>query len=341
MSTNSREDFDRERASYLDSVHNLLTRKREQAALSRRQFFCPNLQSPETYAASLEKYRAALQGMLGWPLTESTGDPQATVTLISEDSRSRVYRINLDVLGAVRAYGLLFLPRDRGRYPLVLAQHGGLGAPELAAGLTDGSSANYNALIGGLRDHPVAIFAPQLLVWHDGQRPAFDQNLLDREFRHLGGSRAAMDLQTLRTFLNWLVTYEEIDASRIGMAGLSYGGFYTLYLTALEPRIRVAVSSCFINDRYRYNWEDWVWTGSACQFLDSEVARMICPRPLFLETGQRDEVFAVDGFPAVAEEVAGTYQSLGIRDRFESRTHPGGHEYDPDGKAQAFLLKWL
>jgi dienelactone hydrolase len=135
--------------------------------------------------------------------------------------------------------------------------------------------------------------------------------------------------------------HPEIEPNRIGMTGLSYGGFYTLFFSALEPRIRVAVSSCFVNDRYRYNWEDWVWKGSATCFLDEEVAKMICPRPLFLEAGEKDEIFAANGFPAVAQEVAGAYSALGIPDRFQSRVHHGGHEYDPDGQAEAFLLKWL
>ena len=36
----------------------------------------------------------------------------------------------------------------------------------------------------------------------------------------------------------------EVDATRVAMIGLSYDGFYTLYTTALDPRIKVAIASC-------------------------------------------------------------------------------------------------
>lgn len=334
-------EFIAARKAHLESVQTLLRAKREEAQKERRKFFQPCGTSEADYEKSLPAYRTTLKNMLGWPLTEPSFVPKATITPLSENAEGRAYRVSFEMYGQTQCYGLLFLPPNAGRYPLVITQHGGLGSPELAAGLMDGSSANYNQLIRGLRSENIAVFAPQLLVWDKGQEPSFDQNLLDREFRHLGGSRAAFDLQVLQSSLNWLVTHPEINESRIGMAGLSYGGFYTLFLSALDPRIRVAVCSCFINDRFRYNWEDWVWTGSANRFLDSEVARMVCPRPLFMEAGEKDEVFEVSGFSAVAQEVAQTYRALGIADRFHSRIHPGGHEYDPDGKAREFLLKWL
>jgi dienelactone hydrolase len=354
------------REGVLASVRLMLEQQRVAANAERRRFFQPDCASPQAYAESLGEYRTRLREMLGWPLwppasyesPASSSDPtlpDAEYSLLQEDEGGRIYLLEVSVLGDAKGFGLLFLPPNATnasgavpqRLPLVIAQHGGLGTPEVAAGLTgNGSTANYNDLIRGLRCNShyrgkAAVFAPQLLVWDKGQEPQFNQNLLDREFRHLGGSRAAYDLLQLQRFLDVLVLHPEIDPESIGMAGLSYGGFYTLYFAALEPRIRVAVSSCFVNDRYRYNWEDWVWKGSATRFLDSEVARMICPRPLFLEAGAADTLFAEEGFMLVAEEVAETYARLGIPDHFAARVHPGGHEYDTDSAATAFLMKWL
>jgi len=330
-----------ERAALLASVGRLLEQRRASAAEFRRSGFQPDMTGAEAYARSLSPYRDAFRSMLGWPLDEAIGVPETECVLISEDGGGRIYRVSQTLLGVARTYGLLFLPAGTGRHPLVIAQHGGKGSPELAAGLGAIGSANYNRLIQGLRERGVAVFAQQLLVWDDGQEPQFNQYALDREFRHLGGSRVAFDLCQLQGSFNWLLEHPEIDRERIGMAGLSYGGFYTLAFTALEPRIRVAVASCFMNDRFRYDWEDLVWTGSALRFLDSEIARLVCPRPLFLEAGETDEVFGVEGFFAPSEEVASCYAALGLGDRLERRTHPGGHEYDIDGRAEAFLLKWL
>jgi|688.fasta_scaffold02583_25 dienelactone hydrolase len=337
-----KDSFDNKRRALLSELEALLADRRRECDRARKEFFSPNTSSPTAYAASLAKYRRCLVRLLGWPLTDGfKKSGAAVVEAIAEDDLGRIFQVSLPVIGSLRSGGLFFLPAKSGRHPAIIAQHGGGGSPETASGLGGAGTANYNGLITGLRQRGVAVFAPQLFVWGDGQEPKLDQNLLDRRFRQLGGSRAALDLLQLKRVFDWMSGHEEIDRSRIGMAGLSYGGFYALFFGALEPRLRLVVSSCFVNDRYRYNWEDWVWTGSAMRFLDSEVGRMICPRPLFLEAGRNDELFDAAGFSPVAKEIATAYKSLGIADRFESRIHRGAHDYDPDGRGGAFILKWL
>lgn len=49
-----------------------------------------------------------------------------------------------------------------------------------------------------------------------------------------------------------------VDSNKTGMVGLSYVGFYTLYIAALDTRIKAAVSCSFFNDRDRYPWSDLV-----------------------------------------------------------------------------------
>ncbi|MEO6052429.1 MAG: CocE/NonD family hydrolase [Chthoniobacterales bacterium] len=331
-----------ERKKLMDSVFALLDTRREEATRSRREFFQPDTSSPEAYEASLAPYRATLIEKIGWPLTEPReGIPTGRADLVAEDELGRIYRVHVAAYGPVESYGLLFLPREKGNYPLVIAQHGGWGTPEIASGIHKDETGNHMAMVSGLRSHPVAIYAPQLFVWHNAQEPNLDKNALDRQFQHLGGSRAGMDMLMLTCALDWLCTHEEIDAQKIGMTGLSYGGFYTLYFTAIEPRIRVAASSCWVNDRYKHSQEDWAWRGVANYFLDAEVGRMICPRPLWVEVGENDHVFSPEHFPTVSEDMAASYRSLGISDRFHARIHSAGHDYDPDAKARAFLLKHL
>ena len=85
-------------------------------------------------------------------------------------------------------------------------------------------------------------------------------------------------------FLVWdFAAREDIDGDRIGMIGLSYGGFYTLFAAALDVRIGAAVSSCFFNNRKMYDFVDWVWFNAANQFMDAEVGALVCPRPLYVE----------------------------------------------------------
>lgn len=63
--------------------------------------------------------------------------------------------------------------------------------------------------------------------------------------------------------------------------------------SALDTRIRSAVSCGFFNVRDKYPWNDWTWFGSAAKFDDAELAAMVYPRSLCIEIGKDDPIFDV------------------------------------------------
>ena len=223
--------------------------------------------------------------------------------------------------------------------PLVLSQHGGLGTPELCSNFF--GSANYNDMTRRVLRHGVAVFAPQLFRWDEqyGRQP--DPGQLDQECKQLGGSLAALEIHMLQRALDYLIKRDEIDPERVGMIGLSYGGFHTLYTTAAEPRIKVAVSSCFVNDRRRYGRGDWGWFNAANLFFDAEVAGLICPRALYIEVGLHDALLDVNSARPVAQKVLDVYQKLGIPERCVYYEHPGVHELDKGDGGIRFLIENL
>jgi dienelactone hydrolase len=164
---------------------------------------------------------------------------------------------------------------------------------------------------------------------------------MDARLKQLGGSITALEIYQLQRCLDALVTRPEVDPQRIGMVGLSYGGFYTLFTAAVETRIRAALSSCFLNDRTRYAGPDWTWNGAALTFFDAEIAALVCPRALYIEAGDQDELFAVDSARLEAQRAASYYQRLGCPDRFDFKAFPGGHELDPADEGMRFLFKNL
>ena len=113
-----------------------------------------------------EKARAEFREMLGAPLTQTfTGVPTAQKTLIATGNGVSVYRMQIQVLEGIPLYGLLFLKDGGERLPLVIAQHGGEGSPELASDLYADGSANYNHMVERILSYNVNVFAPQLLLW--------------------------------------------------------------------------------------------------------------------------------------------------------------------------------
>ncbi len=341
------------RAAYFQGMFAALEQRQEQSHARRREFFSPACTSPEAYEASLEPLRAELVKMLGWPLTDSSlriGMPELlSETFVAEDECSRIYRLQWEVLPGVPFYTLLFLPKIEGPHTLVIAQHGGQGTPELSDGFYN-ESGNYHYMTRRLRQRGFAVLAPQLCLWAPEAGPGRDRSLLDRRFKEVGGSLAAFELFCLQRVLDGMLAREDIRTegpdgapAPVGMCGLSYGGFYTLYLTALDTRIRAAVSSCFFNQRYAVTGDfyDWAWFGSGLRFQDEQLAGLVCPRPLYVEVGRNDDLFPADKAIELAPRAAAWWEAVGKTEDFVFHIHEGGHDFDTADEGLDFLERKL
>jgi dienelactone hydrolase len=313
---------------------------RERARVRRRSAFQPDWASPAAYARSAEDARRRFVEMLGWPLTEPRGRaPEMREEFVAEDDLGRISRVWVRVLPELEAYGLLFVPRGPGPHPLVISQHGGGGTPELCSNFF--GSANYNDMSRRALRRGAAVFAPQLPMWQEQFGPKPERDMFDRQLRQVGGSIAALDVFQIACCLDALGGRADIDSGRIGMMGLSWGGFYTLVAAAVDTRIRAALTSCFFNDRETYDLGPAVWFDSAGAFMDAEIAALVAPRALCIEVGQRDDMFAVDRARAEAEPVRAVYERLGLGERFRYHEHAGTHEFDLEDGGLEFLMRWL
>ncbi|MFA5058567.1 MAG: alpha/beta fold hydrolase, partial [Opitutaceae bacterium] len=308
----------------------LAARRADPTAL--HAFFTPDFSSPEAYVRSAEKLRQALRDSLGYPLP-GLPDPTESPSFekIGGDAQGVYYRFRISVLPGVHAVGLYIMPAGlRGRAPLVIALHGGGGSPELA---TFHGGANYHDLIRGAVAHGYVVLAPQLLFLAPGF-PLDIRQRLDASARLLGTTITAIEIAKIAHALDVVLQRPEVDPERVAMIGLSYGGFYTLYTTALEPRIKVAASSGFFNDRAGLfervglsNFVDWRFTNGSSLFNDPEIVALVCPRPLLIQVGIRDELFPIEGARQEAPAAAAYYERLHVADRFQFVEFPGTHEF--------------
>ncbi len=299
----------------------------------RADYFTPDHASVEAYAASIEKYRKELTRMLGYPLScyEDFPAPQKEECIhVGEDEYGSIDRLWVEVLPGLFSYGLLFTPRGEGPFPLVVTLHGGEGTPEIVSSFYKNSS-NYNHLVNRIRAKAdVMVYAPQLILWKDeyaDETCRSGQNY-DVKLKQVGSSAAAIEIFKILRAVDYISTNRPVDTSRMGIAGLSYGGFYTLFTAAVAPRFRSVFSSCWFNDRYVYSWGDMTWFDSASKMLDAEVASLICPRSFCIQVGDQDPVFAYPGAVENAPKVAAHYEKLGIPENFRFSVFEGSHEVD-------------
>lgn len=336
-------DFaNRYRVDLLNQLKAALEDRRKAADRDRADYFKPDYSSTEAFTASVEQYRNDLISMLGWPLNEYSEClplPRAEVEPVAEDSLGSILRLTIGVMQGVTSYGLLFLPTAEPPYPLVISQHGGAGTPELCSGFF--GSANYNDMTRQVLKRGFAVFAPQLILWGEDFGPKVDNAGLDAELKQLGGSLAAYELFRLKRSIDYLHSRSDIIVGQTGMIGLSYGGFYTLYAAAADLRIKAALSSCFFNNRFAYPWPDWAWFDSGRRFLDAEICALICPRPLYIEVGDKDEIFDADGARREYVKVRNSYEMLGQSRNLRFKVFDGVHELDRDDDGIDFLCQSL
>ena len=132
--------------------------------------------------------------------------------------------------------------------------------------------------------------------------------------------------------LDYIATRPELDSSRVGCMGISGGGTVTLFATALEPRIRAALVSGYLN-----TFRDSV--GSLAHCIDNyvpgilnwaemhDIAGLIAPRPLFVESGEKDNIFPIDASAESFKHVRDIYGVSGAADRVEQEVFPGEHSF--------------
>jgi len=132
----------------------------------------------------------------------------------------------------------------------------------------------------------------------------------------------------------------EVDATRVAMIGLSYGGFYTLYTTALDKRIKVAIASCSFRDKEPTGAARTERPAGRPNDLSSaELVKLIAPRPLQVQNGINDKGYPIDDVRRAVEKSRVYYTGAHAGD-FDFQAFEGVHEFRGD-VAWPFLRKYL
>ena len=164
---------------------------------------------------------------------------------------------------------------------------------------------------------------------------------------HGGGGSPEVAIAKITRSLDVLLKRPEVDADRVAMVGLSYGGYYALVAPAVDTRIKVAVCSCYYGvQEGRYERDelsipsDFRFPDRFSLFRDSELVALICPRALQIQAGNTDGVDHRDAGKLLAPKSASYYEALHLSERFQHLIFPGGHEFH-DASAWDFVKKHL
>jgi dienelactone hydrolase len=150
--------------------------------------------------------------------------------------------------------------------------------------------------------------------------------------------------------LDILCSLKDVDAKRVGCAGLSGGGLRTVFMGGLDPRIRCAISVGFMT-----TWEDFLLYKSIThtwmvyvpllpmELNFPEILGLRIPLPTLILNDTGDDLYTLPEMKEADRILAELYKKAGADDRYKCSYHPGPHKFDAAMQAEAFTWfdRWL
>jgi len=133
--------------------------------------------------------------------------------------------------------------------------------------------------------------------------------------------------------LDYVVTLPEVDADRLAVAGLSLGGETTMYVAALDERVKAVCSSGWLTtvaNMKNGHCPCFNFPGLEEHFDFSDIFACVAPRLLVCELGEMER--APGGFPVAIgrqamHDIVGAYQVFGAGSNAVLTVHSGPHVF--------------
>lgn len=169
---------------------------------------------------------------------------------------------------------------------------------------------------------------------------------LDRFWWHSRGyTPAGVECWNAVRALDYLITRPEVDPDRLGVTGRSGGGATTVWVAAVDERVKVAVPVSGMSDlesyvtnkvinghcdcMFGYNLYRWEWSG---------ILALFASKPLLFANDDADPIFPMDGNRRVAARLRAVYRDLGKPELFAEFVTAGKHDDSPAQRAAAFAF---
>ena len=152
--------------------------------------------------------------------------------------------------------------------------------------------------------------------------------------------------------LDYLQSRPEIDPKRLGVTGTSGGGWESLWLAAIDPRIKAVNSNCYattLRRKIENRAADAEPDPEQDPFgmlelgLDTGDVILAC-LPATVSLGATIfDFFPIDGALECYREASGLFELAGYRDRLSIEVSDAGHELTPAMRRQTFgwMRRWL
>ena len=133
--------------------------------------------------------------------------------------------------------------------------------------------------------------------------------------------------------VEYLMSRTDVDKERIGTVGISMGSTMSIWVSALDTRIKMCVDLCCLtdfeeleNDRALDAHGIYYYVPSLQKhFTMADINALIAPRPHFSTAGIYDELTPVRGLKKIEKILTKVYSDMGVNSGFTLKTYSCGH----------------
>lgn len=169
------------------------------------------------------------------------------------------------------------------------------------------------------------------------------ENVMEKSLLSAGTTWPGVYLVEDQRALDVLSSRPEVDATRIGCAGLSGGGMRTMFLGGMDDRIKVAIAVGFtttwrdflLNKSFTHTWMTFV--PLLPKDLDfPEILALRAPAATMVLNSREDGLYTLPEMERADAMIADTFKRAKAADRYKSIYYDGGHKFDRKMQADAF-----
>jgi dienelactone hydrolase len=282
-------------------------------------------------------HRSRLGALVEGGIGSRLESPRASTAWLplAEPTRSQTgvstQRVSLNISGRYPVPALLYRPSSGAPSSpavLFLSGHAALGKDE----------PSFAHVCLRLAEAGCVVLAPE--PWAQGERVGAGQ-LWGVEAHTLEGIRrwwgdrwlVAEMLLEYRCALDVLESLPGVDAQRLGVTGVSGGGWMTTLLMAVDPRVQAAAIATFVTSRAAYRTFGQAQDAEqhlvgAAQLDHGDFIAAMAPRPVAVLAAQWD-FFPIEGTFDSVSYARAAYDANAAGDRLRIRTAESGHGYSP------------
>jgi dienelactone hydrolase len=138
--------------------------------------------------------------------------------------------------------------------------------------------------------------------------------------------------------MDYLCQRPEVDTDRIGAIGMSMGSTQSVWLSALDTRVKACADICCLTD-FDALIEDngldrhgiYYYVPSLLKyFTAAQINALIAPRAHFSVAGSKDNLTPVPGLHKIDEELKKVYASMGATDKWKLKIYETHHFETPE-----------